>query len=94
MVTSTWASGHPGPVCFCVPDGYLSKKWVKDFNRKWLGKYHILFSGGDSHFMTSDTTIHMYECLYKPAFSQRRTVLGLDMSDWGAYIHIYIYIFH
>ena len=57
------ASGDPGPVCFCVPDIYLPKTWVAQFNKKWASQYAILHSGTDSHFMTANTTIDMYEAV-------------------------------
>lgn len=66
-VTSTWASGHIGPLGICVASGSVPLEYIRKMNSEWHAHVHIFESGSDSHFMNADSTLVYLQELIAPA---------------------------
>lgn len=84
VLTSSWSSGAPGPIGFCVSEGAMSSEQLHEFNLKNKGIAYCLTSGTRSHFMCGETYAVMLEQLYSVAFANQRIALGLPPNALGA----------
>ncbi|CAK9114704.1 Uncharacterized protein (Fragment), partial [Durusdinium trenchii] len=84
VLTSSWSDGTPGPIAFCCPDGALSVSEIQEFNASHVASAMVVPSGTNSHFMTSDTLLQVWEQLYSPALAKQRSRYGLKLDDPGA----------
>lgn len=73
VLTSSWSDGTPGPIAFCCPDGALSVSEIQEFNASHVASAMVVPSGTNSHFMTSDTLLQVWEQLYSPALAKQRS---------------------
>ena len=67
VVTSTYSDGTRGPLCLCFAEGKVSQAMAEDYNTRYEGKVLIISSKTESHFMTAETTLELFERLYTPA---------------------------
>lgn len=77
IVTSSWSSGHGGPLGICVPDSFMPQKEVDQFNAEHLGEAMIFKSETSSHFMCGETFLVMLHGLVSPALMKQRQKLGV-----------------
>lgn len=78
LVTSTWSSGHAGPLGICVPDNFLRQEQIDSFNEEWKGEALIFKSQSSRHFMCAETFIVLLHQLLTPAVALQRHKLGVD----------------
>ena len=77
VCTSTFSSGHPGPLGICIPDGFLSQQQMEDFNRRHHGLCFIFRSNSTSHFMNAEAFLTLLHGLITPGLAVHRRRLGL-----------------
>ena len=80
VVTSSFSSGHPGPLAICVPDGFAKQSILDEFNQKWLGQAMVFTSQSSSHFMTAETFLVYLHQLITPALSRQRAILKVPKT--------------
>lgn len=78
VLTSSWSTGEPGPIAYCVSEGMLKAEAIQEYNLKNHGKSMIVSSGSNTHFMDGMVFINILEQLYSPAFAIQRS--RLDMA--------------
>ena len=72
VLTSSWNTGEPGPIAYCVPEGAIPPEDVVSYNKSHHGRSMIVFSGTGSHFMSGEVLLQVFEQLYSPAFAAQR----------------------
>ena len=72
VMTSSWSSGHAGPIAFCVPEGCVPSEALRSFNLANKGRAYMLTSGTTSHFMTGQVYAQLLEQLYSPAIELQK----------------------
>lgn len=75
--TSIWGNGAKGPLTLVFGEGQFPRRLIDSLNAKYRGKAYVMTSGRDTHFMDTDSTIHMWDNVFGPAIAQRRAQLGL-----------------
>ncbi|CAL1164996.1 unnamed protein product [Cladocopium goreaui] len=85
-LTSSWADGSRGPICFCLPEGAIPAASMREWNAKHVGASYIISTETSSHFMHSNSLLEIYDQCYSVAFHLQRKKLGLSDSDRGAVI--------
>ena len=53
---------------------------MDDINTKFRGQAYVMMSGRQTHFMDTDSTVHMWENVFGPAIAQRRAQLNLGLE--------------
>ncbi|CAE7900180.1 unnamed protein product [Symbiodinium microadriaticum] len=86
VCASTWACGSPGPVAISVPQGTLSAKTISKWNEEYKGVAYWIVSTTESHMMTGESVLELYENLFTPAFKLQRHARGLTLKDRGLLI--------
>lgn len=71
-LTTSWSTGEPGPIAYCIAEGVMNKETIVEYNSKNHGRSMILTSGTSSHFMSSETFLVVLEQLFSPAFEIQR----------------------
>lgn len=84
VLTSSWSSGDPGPIAFCVSEGSMSTEEQHAFNMRNQGVAYVVTSGSKTHFMNGETYAVVLEQLYSAAFVKQRKALGLPPDALGA----------
>ncbi len=74
--TSTWASGHVGPLMIVFGEGTISEEQVRRLNEKYVSRIFIFTSGRDTHFMNATAVLEMLETCLVEAFALRRLARG------------------
>ena len=64
-------------------DGRMSSKIMARVNKEYYGQVYMMHSRTDSIFMTSDTTLEMFEEAFTPAFRKKRLMLGITNVKEG-----------
>ena len=78
VVTSLWANGDQGPLVFVFAENTMPKAVMQRLNDAYRGEIFIMSSGKENnHMMDAESTVQMWQKVYGPAFSKRRTHLGL-----------------
>lgn len=77
IVTSSFSSGHGGPLGVCVPDGFMTQEAIDTFNSQWTGVCWVFASQSQSHFMSGETFVSYLHGLVTPALARHRQRLGL-----------------
>ncbi len=67
VVTSTYSDGTRGPLCICFPEGKVSHELAERYNKIYEGEVLIISSKTDTHFMTGETTLELFQRLFTPA---------------------------
>ncbi len=71
-LTSSWSTGEPGPIAYCVAEGMVSPEDIQKYNAENQGRSMIVSSGSGTHFMNSETFAVVLEQLYSAAFQLQR----------------------
>ena len=71
-LTSSWSDGSRGPICFCIPEGALPAKAIREWNKQHIGLSYIVCSGTSSHFMQSDTLLEIFDQCYSAGIALQR----------------------
>ena len=72
VLTTSWSDGTGGPLAFCLPEGTMSQEAVVRWNAQHLGRAMIVFSGTNSHFMSANVLLEVFEQLISPALRLQR----------------------
>ena len=72
VVTSTYSSGHGGPLGICIPDHFLAQKEIDDFNRQHTGECFIFRSQSTTHFMCGESFLTLLHGLIGPSLVRQR----------------------
>ena len=67
-----------------VPPGEYDQGMLNAFNEQHKGRYFVNVSETQTHFMTAESTIVMYECLFKDAFRLHRARWKMNAACRGA----------
>ena len=78
------ASGHAGPICYCVKTGSMVAKQFDEHNWRKKGRSFVVVSGTKPHYLTASTPMDMCEQCYSIAFERQRTFLGVPANTLGA----------
>ena len=84
VVTSVWADGTRGAMFINVVAGKYKQEKMNEFNDQHIGRCYINVSEVDTHFMTSESTLVMFENLFVDAFRLQRAKYGLTAQARGA----------
>ena len=80
-LTSSWADGSRGPICFCLPEGAIPAASMREWNAKHVGASYIISTETSSHFMHSNSLLEIYDQCYSVAFHlQRKKILSFINS--------------
>ena len=84
VVTSVWADGTRGPLFINVVAGKYTEELINQFNEQHTGRCYVNVSEVDTHFMTAESTLVMFENLYVDAFRLQRSKYKLTAETRGA----------
>ena len=78
-VTTTWASGEPGPLIYVFPESQFPHERLIALNQYFKNEIWCVTSGKDTHFMDGEVTIRMWEECFANTFAQRRERFNLSL---------------
>lgn len=81
--TSIRGDSTPGPLVIVSKEGGFPLEKIKALNDKYKGRAYVMTSGRDTHFMDTDSTVHVRDTVYETALAMRRAELNLPRGDRG-----------
>lgn len=72
VLTTSWSTGEPGPICYCIPEGSIPPADIQKYNMENKGKSFCFSSTTNTHFMNGETLLMVQEQCFSEAFAVQR----------------------